>query len=66
MAKSQQAHDCYSRHLIEYLYGRDTDASNEADSNLIAQAGARSKNEWSVKNLILNLVATDAFLTRLQ
>jgi Protein of unknown function (DUF1592)/Protein of unknown function (DUF1588)/Protein of unknown function (DUF1595)/Protein of unknown function (DUF1587)/Protein of unknown function (DUF1585) len=64
IAKSQQAHDCYSRHLIEYLYGRDTDASNGADENLIAQAGARSKNDWSVKNLILNLVATDAFLTR--
>ena len=36
-----------------------------ADANLIAQAGARSKNAMSVKDLILELVTTDAFVTRM-
>jgi hypothetical protein len=63
MANSRQAHDCYSRHLVEYMYGRETDNA-AADANLIAQAGARSKNAMSVKDLILELVTTDAFVTR--
>jgi hypothetical protein len=63
MAASRQAHDCYSRHLVEYVYGRDTDKGT-ADANLIAQAGARSKNAMSVKDLILELVTTESFVTR--
>lgn len=63
MANSRQAHDCYSRHLVEYVYGRETD-KGAADANLVAQAGARSKNAMSVKDLILELVTTDAFVTR--
>ena len=65
IAASKQAHDCYARHWVEYLYGRDVDMSNAADQDLVAQAGALSKGNTSVKNLIVNLVATDAFLTRL-
>jgi hypothetical protein len=65
IAASKQAHDCYARHWVEYLYGRDVDAANAADQDLVAQAGALSKGNNSVKNLIVNLVATDAFLTRL-
>jgi hypothetical protein len=65
IATSKQAHDCYARHWVEYLYGRDVDASNAADLDLVTQAGALSKGSNSVKNLIVNLVATDAFLTRL-
>ena len=64
MADSRTAHDCYAEHLIEYLYGRDTDATDAA-RNLVSQAGIRSKNNTSVKELIVGLVATDAFLTRL-
>jgi hypothetical protein len=63
MAGSRQAHDCYSRHLVEYVYGRETDKGT-ADANLVAQAGARSKNAMSVKDLILELVTTDSFVTR--
>jgi hypothetical protein len=63
MAGSRQAHDCYSRHLMEYVYGRDSDGGLN-DANLIAQAGARSKNAMSVKDLILELVTTDSFVTR--
>jgi hypothetical protein len=64
IASSQQAQDCYASHLIEYLYGRDVDVSNDADKNLVARAGVRAKANPSTKNLIVNLVATDAFLTR--
>lgn len=64
MAASTQAHDCYSQHLIEYVYGRDT-TDGDADRNLIAQAGLRSKSNSSVKDLIIELVSTDAFTSRL-
>lgn len=63
MAGSRQAHDCYSRHLVEYIYGRETD-KGAADLNLVAQAGARSKNAMSVQDIILELVTTDSFVTR--
>jgi len=66
IAASKQAHDCYAQHWVEYLYGRDVDVINSAaDTDLVVQAGALSKANTSVKNLIVNLVATDAFLTRL-
>ena len=62
---SKQAHDCYSRRWMEYLYGRDTDMSSDADRNLVAQAGLRSQANASVKDLVLNSIATDAFVSRL-
>jgi hypothetical protein len=64
IANSQQAQDCYASHLVQYLYGRDVDLGNDADKNLIARAGARAKANPSTKTLIVNLVATDAFLMR--
>jgi hypothetical protein len=64
IAGSQQAQDCYASHLIEYLYGRDVDPGNEADRNLVLQAGVHAKANPSTKTLIENLVATGAFLTR--
>jgi hypothetical protein len=65
MAASKQAHDCYSRRWVEYLYGRDLDLGVEADRNLVSQAGARSQANFSVKDLILAVIATDAFVSRL-
>jgi hypothetical protein len=65
IAQGQQAHDCYARHLVEYLYGRDVAPDSEADARLIGEAGRRSKRSASVKALILDLVTTDAFLSRL-
>ena len=64
IAGSTAAHDCFAEHMIEYLYGRDI-TDGDADRNLVAQAGARSKNETSIKDLIIELVSTDAFITRL-
>ncbi len=65
IAASQQGHECYARRLIEYLYARAVDPSTSADQALITQAGSLSKNNMSVKNLIANLVTSDAFLARL-
>ncbi|HEY2900870.1 MAG TPA: DUF1592 domain-containing protein [Polyangia bacterium] len=64
IANSQQAQDCYASHLVQYLYGRDVDMSSDADQKLVTQAGVRAKADSSTKNLVVNLVATDAFLTR--
>lgn len=64
IAGSQQAHDCYASHLTQYLYGRDVDVTLDPDKNLVAQAGLRAKANPSTKALIVNLVATDAFLSR--
>jgi len=65
IAESKQAHDCYTRRWAEYLYGREIDVMGPADRNLVEQAGLRSKANMSVKDIILHLVATDAFVTRL-
>jgi hypothetical protein len=64
IAKSQQAHDCYARHLAEFLYGRDLDIANAADRALVSQAGAQAKGTPSVKNLLVSLVTSDVFLNR--
>jgi hypothetical protein len=64
IAASQQAHDCYSRHWVEYLYGREVDMGTDADRSLVEQAGSLSSSDASVRELIVNLVATDAFVTR--
>jgi hypothetical protein len=65
IADSQQAHDCYSRHWVEYLYGREVDMASAADRGLVEQAGSLSNSDASVGELLVNLIATDAFLTRL-
>jgi hypothetical protein len=64
IAQSQQGHDCYGRHVAEYLYGRAIDAANEPDKTLVKQAGVNSKVNASAKDLIVKLVSTDAFLNR--
>jgi len=68
IAKGKQAHECYSRHLFEYLYGRDMVVTAAADGNLIKELGRRSKGNAtgsaSVKSMILDLLTTDAFLAR--
>ncbi len=64
MAGSDQAHVCYARHWVEYLYGRSVDPENAADLQLIEQGGWLSHDSESVRKLIVNLLATDAFLTR--
>jgi hypothetical protein len=62
LAKSRQAHECYARRWQEYVHGRELEGKDEA---LWKQLGARSLEKGaSVKALLLDLVTTDAFLTR--
>jgi hypothetical protein len=63
MAASYQMHACYSRNWVEYLYGRSVDKT--ADADLINQAGRLSRTTESVQDLITNLVATEAFTSRM-
>jgi hypothetical protein len=63
IAASDQANACYAKHWAEYLYGRSVE--NGADSKLIQQGGWLSRDKESLQNLIVNLIATDAFLARL-
>jgi hypothetical protein len=65
VANSQQAHNCYSRRWAEYLYGHDLDPATVGDQNLILQGGSLSKGGAQVQNLIVQLLATDALLSRL-
>lgn len=62
IATSDQAHACYAEHLAEYLYGRVI--SPDDDRQLVQQGGWLSRDQESVQSLIVNLLATDAFLTR--
>jgi hypothetical protein len=63
IADSDQAHACYAQHWAEYLYGRAV--TRETDNNLVQQGGWLSHDKESLQNLLVNLLATDAFLTRL-
>ena len=63
IAASDQAHACYAQHWAEYLYGRSVEPST--DLNLVQQGGWLSHDKESLQNLIVNLLATDAFLARL-
>jgi len=63
LGESKQAHECYARHLFEYVYGREL--ASAGDKALIAELGRRSRGAVSVRNVVLDLVSTDAFLTRL-
>lgn len=61
MASRIEAHDCYSKHWLEFALGRDTAG---ADLDLIQGLGDRSLAGASVKELIIELVKSDAFRTR--
>ena len=62
IAGGRQAHDCYAKQLFEYVYGR---AMTEVDEPLVQELGRRSKLKVAIKALIVDLVATEAFLNRL-
>jgi hypothetical protein len=75
MASGRQAHECYAQHLFEYLYGREKLREEEleaalkplaaADAGVIKEVGRRSRQKVPIKNMVVDLVSTDAFLTRL-
>jgi hypothetical protein len=62
IAESDAAHACYARHWLEFAYGR---PSVRVDDSLIDRLGADSKaGTLSIKQMVLGLVKTEAFLTR--
>ncbi len=63
IANSEQAHACYAQNMAEYLYGREV--TRDSDNQLVQQGGWLSHDKESAQNLIVNLLATDAFLTRM-
>jgi hypothetical protein len=65
LAGSSQANECYARRWAEYLYGRDFRPAELSDQNLILQGGALSQGGAPIAELIAQLVATDAFSSRL-
>jgi hypothetical protein len=71
VAGGKQAHECYTQHLFEYVYGRerareeDWQQLAQADTSVIREVGRRSRLKVSIKDMITDLVSTDAFLTRL-
>jgi hypothetical protein len=64
IATSDQAHACYAQNMAEYLYGRVI--NRDTDNQLVQQGGWLSHDKESLQNLVVNLLATDAFLTRMQ
>jgi hypothetical protein len=68
IAAGRQAHECYAQHLFEYIYGRERVREGElaaADQGVISEVGRRSRLKAPIKSMILDLVSTDAFVTRL-
>jgi Protein of unknown function (DUF1592)/Protein of unknown function (DUF1588)/Protein of unknown function (DUF1595)/Protein of unknown function (DUF1587) len=63
IANSDQANACYAQNLAEYLYGRVV--ARDTDNQLVQQGGWLSHDKESAQNLVVNLLATEAFLTRL-
>lgn len=61
MATTPQVHACYAKHLTQFTLGRDLD---EADVGLVTTVMDESLEAASIKELILTIVQSDAFVTR--
>jgi len=60
MADSQQAHTCYSQHLLEYLHAR---KSRPADRDPLNKLGEMSvSGDRSIRGIIIDLVTSDDFI----
>ncbi|MEO1270449.1 MAG: DUF1592 domain-containing protein, partial [Myxococcota bacterium] len=62
LATAFEANACYTRHWLEYVYGR---SATPADERLIAPVAQASRQElFSVQDILMALLLSDAFLTR--
>lgn len=62
LSESAQTHECYTRHWLEFAYGR---AHVDSDRTLVKRLGKNSiESGLSVQELIVGLVKSEAFLTR--
>jgi hypothetical protein len=63
VSEGPQAHECFARNLLEYVHGRVPEAG---DDGIVRGLGARSLDgRATVRALVLDLVTSDEFLTRL-
>ena len=62
VADAEQSHRCYTRYWLEYLYGRDRKTE---DGALIADIAVQSREGATVEDIVVALVTSDSFLTRI-
>ncbi len=63
LAESKQTHSCYTRNLMGYLHGRLMETTDEAMVDYYARLSRAGM--LSLRDLELDIVTSDAFLTRL-
>ncbi|WP_437647513.1 DUF1592 domain-containing protein [Sorangium sp. So ce362] len=61
LAESSEAHACYARRWVEFAHGREVGAK---DRELIKELGEASRGGASTKELLLQIVSSTSFLTR--
>jgi hypothetical protein len=61
IAERKEAHVCYAKHWLEFAYGRD---ALKEDDPLLERLGEESMGGSPVKDLLLELIQSDAFVTR--
>jgi hypothetical protein len=62
LADSTWAHECYAKHWIEYALGRQASAEDQA--LVLELAGPSHAGELAVREMIVRIVTSRAFLTR--
>ncbi|HKU39755.1 MAG TPA: DUF1585 domain-containing protein, partial [Polyangiales bacterium] len=64
ISESAEAHECYVRHWIEFGFGR---PQGDGDLPLIERVAAASRDDrLSVKEILVALVQSPSFRTRLE
>ncbi len=61
IASSEQANRCYAKYWLEFAYGRDPVAKDQA---LVDELTALSKGGGSTRDIVVKLLTSDSFLTR--
>ena len=61
MARNPAVHACYARHWVEYAFGR---GIRPEDQGLVARLGQASLEGASIKDLLVQMVASPAFFNR--
>lgn len=61
LAESQEAHQCWAQNWLQFAYGRDVEVE---DKPLLDKLAVSSRGGTSLEDLLLEIVTSDAFLTR--
>jgi hypothetical protein len=62
LAESETAQDCFAEHWMQFAYGRSLDDADDCNTQSV-RAAFKASN-YNVKQLLLALTQTDAFLSR--